>query len=160
MSEDFRHIIRICSTDIIGTKKLPYGISKIKGVGLNFGRVAIEAVKLDPKTKIGNLSDEDVQKIESVIANPEKFMIPGHVLNRRRDMEMGSDRHFFGAELTLRTKLDIDFLKDMRCWRGVRHSLGLRVRGQKTRTTGRSGRAVGVKKKAIVAAALAEKKGM
>ena len=50
-------------------------------------------------------------------------------------------------------KNDIDFMTDIRTWKGVRHSLGLKVRGQRTRTTGRKGRAVGVAKKIIMEAA-------
>ena len=44
-------------------------------------------------------------------------------------------------------------MKEIRNWRGIRHALGLKVRGQRTRTSGRSGKAVGVKKKAIIAKA-------
>jgi small subunit ribosomal protein S13 len=46
-------------------------------------------------------------------------------------------------------------MKDIRTWKGIRHSLGLKVRGQRTRTTGRSGKAVGVKKKVLMEAARA-----
>jgi small subunit ribosomal protein S13 len=60
-----------------------------------------------------------------------------------------------GPDLTLRTKADIDFVKEIRTWKGVRHSLGLKVRGQRTKSTGRKGRAVGVKKKAAIEAARA-----
>ncbi|TMI37957.1 30S ribosomal protein S13, partial [Candidatus Bathyarchaeota archaeon] len=52
-------------------------------------------------------------------------------------------------------KSDVDLMKDIRSWKGVRHSLGLKVRGQRTRTTGRSGKAVGVKKKVLMEAARA-----
>jgi len=46
-------------------------------------------------------------------------------------------------------------MTDIRTWKGVRHSLGLKVRGQRTRTTGRKGRAVGVAKKVVMEAARA-----
>ena len=52
-------------------------------------------------------------------------------------------------------KSDIDFMTDIRSWKGIRHSLGLKVRGQRTRTTGRKGRAVGVAKKIVMEAARA-----
>jgi len=57
--------------------------------------------------------------------------------------------------LALRVKADIDFMKELRSWKGTRHSLGLKVRGQRTKSTGRKGRAVGVKKKAAIEAARA-----
>jgi small subunit ribosomal protein S13 len=47
-------------------------------------------------------------------------------------------------------KSDIDYMKKMKCWKGIRHSQGLKVRGQCTRTTGRFGAAVGVARKAIL----------
>jgi small subunit ribosomal protein S13 len=46
-------------------------------------------------------------------------------------------------------------MRDIRTWKGIRHSLGLKVRGQRTRTTGRKGRAVGVAKKIVMEAARA-----
>jgi small subunit ribosomal protein S13 len=62
------------------------------------------------------------------------------------------------ADLTLRTKMDTDFMKNIKTWKGIRHSLGLKVRGQRTKTTGRSGKAVGVKKKLLIAAAREKEK--
>jgi small subunit ribosomal protein S13 len=149
LSEGFRHIVRICGTDIDGSKKLAYGLAKIKGVGLNFGRAAALAVNLNPDLKVGFLSDEDVKKLEDVIANPQNYGIPDFLYDRRKDLETGRDLHLYGADLELRQKLDIEFLKSLRCWRGVRHMLGLKVRGQKTRTTGRKGRAVGVSRRKV-----------
>jgi small subunit ribosomal protein S13 len=155
MSESFRHIIRICGTDIDGTKKLAFGLSKIRGIGINYARSAVKAVNLDPETRIGSLTDEDVQKIEDAVNNPEKYGLPPFTYNRRKDFESGSNLHLLGPELALRQKMDIELLKDIKCWRGVRHSFGLKVRGQRTRTTGRTGKTVGVRKKAILAAAAA-----
>jgi len=58
--------------------------------------------------------------------------------------------HLLSADLVLRTKMDIDDAKNIRSWRGYRHAYGLKVRGQRTKTTGRAGKALGVKKKAIL----------
>jgi small subunit ribosomal protein S13 len=84
------------------------------------------------------------------------------MFNRRKDLETGRDEHLIGPDLVLRNKADIDFMRDIRTWKGVRHSLGLKVRGQRTKTTGRKGRAVGVRKKTLIeaarAAAAAERK--
>jgi small subunit ribosomal protein S13 len=46
--------------------------------------------------------------------------------------------------------MDIDQAKEIKSWRGYRHAYGLKVRGQRTKTTGRAGKALGVKKKAIM----------
>jgi small subunit ribosomal protein S13 len=87
--------------------------------------------------------------------DPAKYGLPPRLFNRRKGFETGRDSHLIGPDLTLSVKTDIDFMTDIRTWKGVRHSLGLKVRGQRTRTTGRKGRAVGVAKKIILEAARA-----
>ena len=151
-SREFRHIVRLMNTDLDGSKKLVYGLAKIRGIGINFSTAIARAADLKSDIRIGQLSDEEVDRIEDVISDPVKFGIPARLLNRRKDFETGRDSHMVGADLVLREKADVDFMKDLRTWKGIRHSLGLKVRGQRTKTTGRSGKAVGVKKKAAIAA--------
>ena len=62
-----------------------------------------------------------------------------------------------GPDLDFALKTDLDREKNVQSWRGVRHGLGLKVRGQRTRTTGRGGRTVGVRKSTLQAAANAAK---
>ena len=71
---------------------------------------------------------------------------------RRRDIESGKDLHKIGSDLALQTRNDIDKMRRIKSWRGFRHTHGLKVRGQRTKTTGRKGKAVGVKKKRLKAA--------
>jgi len=73
-------------------------------------------------------------------------------LNRRRDLKTGKDLHLHGSDLVLTIKEDIEREKKIKSWRGVRHSLGLKVRGQRTKTTGRKHAAVGVLRRAIAQA--------
>jgi len=138
--------------DLDGSKKLVYGLTKIRGIGVSLSSAIARAAGMKPEVRIGQLSEEEVDKIEDVISNPLKFGIPSRLVNRRKDLETGRDLHLVGPDLALRVKTDIDFMKDLRTWKGIRHSLGLKVRGQRTKTTGRSGKAVGVKKKAAIAA--------
>ena len=98
---------------------------------------------------MGFLSSADVEKIEDIIKNPTKYGIPNWLLNRRKDMETGKDLHLLGSDLVFQTKTDIDQMKAIRSWKGFRHSYGLKVRGQRTKTTGRQGKAMGVKKKQV-----------
>jgi small subunit ribosomal protein S13 len=147
-------------TDLDGSKKVPFGLSKIRGVGPNFAQAVVKAARINPDTRIGSLSDAEMGRIEDTIKDPLKHGIPTRLFNRRKDVETGRDMHLVGPDLVLGQKADIDFMKDIRSWKGIRHSLGLKVRGQRTRTTGRSGKAVGVKKKVLMEAArAAEKKG-
>jgi len=153
MSREFRHILRIRGTDVDGSKKLAYGLTEIKGIGLSLSNAIIKMGGFRSEARLGSLTDAEITKIEDIITDPSKYSIPSRLLNRRKDLESGRDLHLVTADLTLRTKTDIDFMKNIKSWKGVRHSLGLKVRGQRTKTTGRSGKAVGVKKKLLIAAA-------
>lgn len=158
MSEEFRHIVRIVGTDIDGSERLEYGLTKIKGVDVNMAKAILRAADLDPGARVGNLTDKEVQRIVGVLEDPTEHGIPTWLLNRRKDLETGRGFHLVGPDLTLRVKSDIDLMKQTRSWKGVRHSLGLKVRGQRTKTTGRTGRVVGVRRKRVLARAFGERK--
>jgi len=71
------------------------------------------------------------------------------MFNRRKDTQTGRDLHLLASDLTLREREDIDLMRETRSWKGERHSLGLKVRGQRTKTTARKGRSVGVSRKRV-----------
>ena len=149
MSKEFRHIIRVAGADLDGTQKVAYALMNIKGVGAKLANVIVKKAGINSETRLGFLSDADVKKIESIIEKPAKYGIPSWLLNRQKDTQTGKDTHLTGSDLVLQTKTDIDQMKGMRSWRGFRHAHGLKVRGQRTRTTGRKGKAMGVKKKLV-----------
>lgn len=150
--QEFRHIVRIAGRDLDGTKKVQPAISEIKGVGNSFANAMTTYLKIDAKSRLGQLSDRQLQQIESALKDPASLNLPPWMLNRRKDVDSGLSLHRFGSDLDFMIKGDIDREKNLMSWRGIRHSLGLKVRGQRTRTTGRKGRTVGVKKTAIQAA--------
>ena len=147
MSREFRHILRITGTDVDGTLKVLYGITKIMGVNLNLANAILKKTGVNPDKRAGFLTEAEVEKIEQIIKEPTKFGLPSWLLNRRKDLETGKDLHLIRADLDLRTKTDIKQMKEIKSWRGYRHAHGLKVRGQRTRTTGRKGKAVGVRVK-------------
>ena len=147
MSREFRHIVRVTDTDIDGTLKVGYALTKIKGVSINLANAILKKAEVNPEIRLGLLSEEQVRKIEEILENPTKYGIPSWLLNRRKDLETGKDLHLLSSDLVLRTKMDIDLMKKIKSWRGYRHAHGLKVRGQRTRTTGRTGKTVGVRKK-------------
>ncbi|MHA2062443.1 MAG: 30S ribosomal protein S13, partial [Candidatus Sifarchaeia archaeon] len=103
--------------------------------------------EMDQTSRVGFLSDRDVKKLEDIITDPSNNGIPKWLLNRQKDPQTGEDLHLLGARLRLMTKTDIDLLMKLKTYKGIRHSQGLKVRGQRTRTTGRKGRVVGVRLK-------------
>ncbi|MBS7646846.1 MAG: 30S ribosomal protein S13 [Candidatus Bathyarchaeia archaeon] len=146
-AREFRHILRIIDADIDGTLKVPYALRKIKGISLNLAHAILKKAGIDPHMRAGFLTEAEVERIEGIIKDPGKHGLPGWLLNRRKDLETGKNMHLISADLILRTKMDIEKMKEIKSWRGYRHAYGLKVRGQRTRTTGRTGKTVGVKKK-------------
>ena len=147
MSKEFRHILRISGADVDGTLKVRYALTKIKGINLNFANAILKKAGINPDVRAGFLAEAEVKKIEEVMKEPTKFGLLNWLLNRRKDLETGKDLHLISADLALKTKTDIDRVKGIKSWRGYRHAYGLKARGQRTRTTGRKGKAVGVKVK-------------
>ncbi|MBX5327512.1 MAG: 30S ribosomal protein S13 [Candidatus Bathyarchaeia archaeon] len=150
MSKEFRHIVRITETDLPGTEKLAYILPNINGIGVNLAQAIIRKAGINPETRVGMLTEAEVEKIEDIIRNPDKHGLPPWYFNRQKDLDTGKNLHLIGSDLVLRKKMDIEQMKNLKSWRGYRHAYGLKVRGQRTKTTGRSGKALGVKKKLVM----------
>ncbi len=150
MSQEYRYILRIMGTDVPGTLKTSYAVAQIKGISLSLSNAVLKKAGVNPDQRVGFLAESDVSQIEEVIRDPAKFNLPTWLFNRRKDSGTGKDMHLLSADLVLRNKMDIDEVKEIRSWRGYRHAYGLKVRGQRTKTTGRAGKALGVKKKALL----------
>jgi small subunit ribosomal protein S13 len=118
---------------------------------MSLSNAILRKANINPDLRVGFLAESDVEKIEEIIEDPAKYSLPSWLFNRRKDAETGKDIHLTSAELILKTKTDIEQAKEIRSWRGYRHAYSLKVRGQHTKTTGRAGKALGVKKKGLMA---------
>ena len=136
-------------TDMQGTLKTVYALTNIKGLSLSLSNAILKKAEVNPDVRVGFLTETEINKIEDIIKEPTKYNLPNWLFNRRKDAETGKDIHLTSADLMLRTKTDIDQEKAIRSWRGYRHAYGLKVRGQHTKTTGRAGKSLGVKKKTL-----------
>ncbi len=145
-ASEYRYIVRIAGKDVEGSKKLVVALSEIRGVGFDFAQILLNALKIDPNTRIGFLSEKDISEIENGIRDPAKIGLPTWLMNRQKDMETGLTTHLITSDWDIMVKNDIEREKGVMSWRGFRHMMGLKVRGQSTRTTGRKGGAVGVRK--------------
>lgn len=150
-----REKLRLVGTDLDGHRTVLLALTDIKGIGSRTAHAITEVAKVPKSEKIGNLSEEKLEELEEVIKAINE-MVPSWIVNRQRDWDTGSDRHLVGVDVDLNKKDDINRLKMIRCYRGIRHETGQRVRGQRTRSNARSGLTVGVAKKAAKAQ-LAEK---
>ena len=144
MSREFTYIVRLHGTNIDGTKMVPYALSEIKGVGIRLARAIVKQLGLDETERLGALSEAEVRQLERALEDPLSVGVPRWMLNRQKAPEAGLDLHLLSSDLDLRVKEDIDLMRETRSWKGERHAKGLKVRGQRTKTTGRTGRSIGV----------------
>jgi len=105
-----------------------------------------DEVKIDRYKKIGYLSDTQIEKIQELIDNVSNNA-PSWMLNHQKDYDTGEDNHLIGSDIDMRLRDEINIMKKIRSYRGIRHERGLRVRGQRTRANNRKGLALGVSKK-------------
>ncbi|WP_371504586.1 30S ribosomal protein S13 [Nitrosopumilus adriaticus] len=150
-TQEYRHIVRIVGNDIPGERKMLVGLTQIKGIGYNFATAILDTLKIDTNSNIGNLTEENVQAIEKLIIDPIGGNFPTWFLNRRKDIETGADLHLLTSDIPFTLRNDIERERITASWRGYRHLSGLKVRGQRTRTSGRKGGAVGVAKGGMAA---------
>ena len=150
-SQEYKHIVRIVGNDIPGERKLIVGLTQIKGIGFNFATAISSTLKINQNSNIGNLTEENVQAIEKLILNPIEAKFPLWFLNRQKDIETGKDMHLLTSDIPFTLRNDIERERVTVSWRGYRHLSGLKVRGQRTRTSGRRGGAVGVAKGGLAA---------
>src|SRR3989344_2028209 len=98
---------------------------------------------------------EKPKPLKEEIKDSEEFAkdvdAPSYLKNRQKDFDDGKDKHILGSDLKLREEFDIKRLKKIKSYKGARHSAGLPVRGQRTKSHFRKNRkksgAVGVKTK-------------
>lgn len=140
-------LVRILSRDIEGKLNLYVGLTKIKGISWGFANAICKALNLDKKRKIGSLSKEEIEKVSEFIKKPK---IPTYLLNRKIDVETGENKHVTGNDLDLQKEFDIGRMRKIKSYRGLRHTLGQPVRGQRTKSHFRRNKkkSVGIKKRA------------
>jgi small subunit ribosomal protein S13 len=155
---EIRHIVRIADTDLDGKRSVLYALTSIKGISRRAAKIISVNSGLDPISTIGYLNDVDIDKLKSSVDNIST-LLPTWMMNKQNDILTGEDRQILGTDVMLSRNEDINLMKKVRSYKGLRHERGLRVRGQRTRSTGRKGRTVGVTRAAIQASQSAAKQG-
>jgi small subunit ribosomal protein S13 len=147
-ADDFRYLVRLASTDLDGHKSLATGLATIKGVSHRLSVVIAAHAGIDRSMKVGNLSDAQIEKLVKALEEVADY-VPEWLRNRQNDVETGEDLHLIGSEIDIQLREDLNRLKKIRSWRGVRHEKRLPVRGQRTKNNGRTGMTVGVQRKKV-----------
>ncbi len=107
---------RIAGVDLPRDKRVEIGLTYIYGIGRTSSNKILETAKVNPDTRVRDLTDEEVKRIAEIIGND--YEVEGDL---RREVAMNIKR-----------------LTEIGCFRGVRHRRGLPCRGQRTKTNART----------------------
>ena len=107
---------RIAGVDLPREKRIEIGLTYIFGIGLPTSKKILAATGIDPNTRVKNLTDDEAQQLRAELEN--NYKVEGDL---RREISMNIKR-----------------LMDIGCYRGLRHRIGLPVRGQHTKTNART----------------------
>ncbi len=124
-------LIRILATDIPGNKSIYSGLTDIKGISWTFSNAICRKLGMNKTKKIEELNEGEIKKIVSFLENPD---VPQFLMNRRKDYETGENKHLIGNKWDLQKEFDIKRMKKIKSYKGVRHTLGQPVRGQRTKS--------------------------
>ena len=144
--DDIKYFVRIGTTDLDGTKSVRVALTGIKGVGRHTSTVISRMANVDEYAQLGRIDEGSVNRLRKAV---EEYTtkIPSWMMNRPKDVYTGEAKHLIGVDVALSKDEDINMMRKIRCYRGIRHETGQKVRGQRTKSTGRTGMTVGVKKK-------------
>jgi small subunit ribosomal protein S13 len=144
--EEIKYFVRIKNTDLDGTKSVRIALTGLPGVGYRSAKIIADHAGVDSGALLGKLDEESVEKIAGVAEDYSKT-VPNWLLNRQKDVYTGEGKQLFATEIELALEDDINRMRKIRCYRGIRHETGQKVRGQRTKSTGRTGSTVGVRRK-------------
>ena len=144
--EEIKYFVRVGTTDLDGTKSVRVALTGIKGVGRHTSTIISRIAGVDELAKLGRLDEGSVNRIRAAV---EQYAskIPTWMANRPKDIYTGEAKHLLGADVSLAKDEDVNLMRKIRCYKGIRHETGQKVRGQRTKSTGRTGTTVGVKRK-------------
>jgi ribosomal protein S13 len=114
-----------------------YALTAIPGVGRRISNLILKKADIPLTKRAGELNADDIEKLVRILQKPHEFQLPDWMLNRRKDRVDGATSHLVSNQIATKLREDLEALKKVRAHRGLRHYWGIKVRGQRTGTTGR-----------------------
>jgi len=146
--DDIKYFVRIGTTDLDGTKSVRVALTGIKGVGRHTSSVISRMAKVNEYSTLGRLDEDGINRLRAAI-DQYSTKVPAWMTNRPKDVYTGESKHLLGADVAMAKDDDVNMMRKIRCYKGIRHETGQKVRGQRTKSTGRTGSTVGVSKKKV-----------
>merc|ERR1712166_475729 len=130
-----------------GKQKGPFGLRQIRGVGRRFSILAMKIAQVDCNKRCGEVNEDEINKLNDLLSRPLEYNIPKWFLNRQKDPKDGTWYQVISNNIDGLMREDLERMRKSKNHRGLRHYWGVRVRGQRTKSTGRCGKTLGVQRK-------------
>merc|ERR1711934_866722 len=111
---NFQHILRVMNTNIDGKRNIMFAITAIKGIGRRYANIVLKKADIDLSKRAGELSEEEVEKIITIMSNPRQYKIPDWFLNRQKDIKDGKTGQMMSNLLDNKLREDLERLKKIR----------------------------------------------
>lgn len=145
--DDFLYIVRIGNKDLDGQRNVRVALADLRGIGDRLAGIIVKKFNVDVTKRIGELPEETLEQIREFVESKSFEGLPEWTLNHRNETVTGTDMNLISNDLDIQLQDDINLMKKIRSYKGIRHETGHKVRGQRTRANGRRGLAIGVIKK-------------
>ncbi|MFX1481179.1 MAG: 30S ribosomal protein S13 [Promethearchaeota archaeon] len=122
-------------SQVDGNAKVKDALTQIKGIGRILAQTIIKIAEVNPNVSIGSIPEKDLNRLEEIIIALIENGIPKWMVNRPKDLLTGKDLHIIGNKIDLLLNYDIERMKKIKSYKGIRKRLGLKVRGQRTNRT-------------------------
>jgi small subunit ribosomal protein S13 len=109
---------RVAGVNIPNEKRVEIGLTYVFGIGLSSSKKILSEAKINPDTRVKDLTDADFEKIRTILS--KTYRVEG--------------------DLKMELSQNVKRLKEINSYRGIRHTRGLPVRGQRTKTNARTKR--------------------
>ena len=146
--EDIQYFVRIGQTDLDGTKSVERALTDMNGIGRRVARIIADKADVDRRELLGSLDQDDIDEVVDLVEG-YAGEVPAWLTNHRSDFFDGDTTHEIGNDLEMTRRQDINRMKMIDSYKGVRHKRGQKVRGQRTKSTGRTEGTIGVNVEAI-----------
>ena len=134
--EDLQYFVRI-------GQAVERSLSELNGVGRRTARIIADEAEVDRTATFGRLDEDVIEEVVELVENYAE-QVPEWLTNRQRDFYTGETTHEIGNDLQLTRQQDINRMKMIDSYKGSRHKRGQKVRGQRTKSTGRTEWTIGV----------------
>lgn len=112
--KQFTHMLRVMNTNLEGSTTVAYALTQIKGIGRRLANLVCKKADINLRKRAGELTEDELNTIKVILANPQQFNIPKWFLNRQKDPVNGTWSQILSNNIDTQLRDDIERMKKIR----------------------------------------------